>query len=112
VNKLSIVNEGSGRFIVDGDLTFQTIDKKTANGFAFLKTAKQITMDLGGVGNADSAGLALMLEWIKQARHKKVQLHFKNIPEQLINLAKLSGLSSLSYFNPDAETNIDKPKLA
>lgn len=112
MNTLSIVNEGGGRFIVDGDLTFQTINQKTTYGFAFLKSAKQITMDLGGVGNADSAGLALMLEWIKQARHKKVQLHFKNIPEQLINIAKLSGLSSLSYFDPDAKTNVDKLKQA
>jgi phospholipid transport system transporter-binding protein len=102
MNKLSIVNEGAGRFIVDGDLTFHTIDKKTASGFAFLASAKQITMDLGGVGNADSAGLALMLEWIKQARQKKVQLRFKNIPEQLLNLAKLSGLSKLSQFAPNA----------
>lgn len=102
MNSLSIVNEGAGRFIVDGDLTFLTIDKKTANGFAFLASAKQITMDLGGVGNADSAGLALMLEWIKQARQKKVQLHFKNIPEQLLNLAKLSGLGNLSHFAPGA----------
>jgi phospholipid transport system transporter-binding protein len=98
MNKLSIVNEGAGRFIVDGDLTFLTIDKKTASGFAFLASAKQITMDLGGLGNADSAGLALMLEWIKQARQKKVQLQFKNIPEQLLNLAKLSGLNKLSHF--------------
>ncbi len=102
MNTLSIVNEGAGRFIVDGDLTFQTIDKKTANGFGFIATAKDITMDFGGVGNADSAGLALMLEWIKQASRKGVQLHFKNIPEQLLNLAKLSGLNNLSHFRPDA----------
>lgn len=102
MNKLSIVNEGGGRFIVDGDLTFHTIDKKTANGFGFMATEKNITMDLGGVGNADSAGLALMLEWIKQASRKGVQLQFKNIPDQLLNLAKLSGLNSLSYFRPDA----------
>ncbi len=100
MNTLSIVNEGGGRFIVDGDLTFQTIDKKTANSFGFMATAKNITMDLGGVGNADSAGLALMLEWLKHANHKKVQLQFKNIPEQLLNLAKLSGLNNLDYFRP------------
>lgn len=107
MNSLNIVDEGGGRFIVDGDLTFQTIDKKTASGFGFLQNAKQITMDLGGVGNADSAGLALMLEWIKQAHQKEVQLHFKNIPEQLLNIAKLSGLSNLSYFKPEALSGSD-----
>ncbi|WP_411726494.1 lipid asymmetry maintenance protein MlaB [Methyloglobulus sp.] len=98
MSKLSIVNEGSGRFIVDGDLTFSAMDKKTVSSFAFLTTTKQVTLDLGGVGNADSAGLALMIEWVKHARSKRVQLRFRNIPEQLLNLAKLSGVDKTSYF--------------
>jgi phospholipid transport system transporter-binding protein len=98
MSKLSIVNEGSGNFIVDGDLTFSAMDKKTVSSFAFLTTSKQITVDLGGVGNADSAGLALMIEWVKYSRSKRVQLRFRNIPEQLLNLAKLSGLDKTSYF--------------
>lgn len=98
MNKLTIVKEGSGHFIVDGDLTFSAIDKKTVSSFAFLTATKQTTIDLGGVGNADSAGLALMIEWIKVTRSKRVQLRFRNIPEQLLNLAKLSGLDKTSYF--------------
>ncbi|MDA1342515.1 MAG: STAS domain-containing protein [Proteobacteria bacterium] len=98
MSKLSIVNEGSGNFIVDGDLTFSAMDKKTVSSFAFLSTSKQISVDLGGVGNADSAGLALMIEWVKYSRSKRVQLRFRNIPKQLLNLAKLSGLDKTSYF--------------
>jgi phospholipid transport system transporter-binding protein len=98
MSKLSIVNEGPGHYIVDGDLTFSAMDKKTVSSFAFLAATKQVTMDLGGVGNADSAGLALMIEWIKVTRSKRVQLRFRNIPEQLLNLAKLSGLDKTSYF--------------
>jgi phospholipid transport system transporter-binding protein len=98
MSKLTIINEEAGRFSVEGDLTFSTMDKKIINSFAFLAAGKQITLDLGKVGNADSAGLALMLEWIKQARSKRVQLHFKNIPGQILNLAKLSGLDMASCF--------------
>jgi phospholipid transport system transporter-binding protein len=98
MSKLTIVNKGPGHFIVDGDLTFSAMDKKAVSSFAFLTTTKQITIDLGSVGNADSAGLALMIEWIKYTRSKRVQLRFRNIPEQLLNLAKLSGLDKTSYF--------------
>lgn len=98
MSPVTIVNEGTGHFIVDGDLTFSAMDKKTVSSFAFLTVAKQVTLDLGGVGNADSAGLALMLEWIKHARSKRVQLRFRNIPEQLLTLAKLSGLDKTGYF--------------
>jgi phospholipid transport system transporter-binding protein len=104
MTKLNVVNDGLGRFIVNGDLTFAAMDKKAMRSFAFLAAAKQITLDLGGVGNADSAGLALMLEWIKHARSKRVQLRFINIPGQLLNLAKLSGLDAISYFNAGASS--------
>jgi phospholipid transport system transporter-binding protein len=112
MSAVSIVNDGPGRFIVDGDLTFSALDKKTVSSFAFLTTGKQITLDLGRVGNADSAGLALMLEWIKHARSKRVQLRFRNIPEQLLNLAKLSGLDKLTYFVSATSSQAEKNGLA
>jgi phospholipid transport system transporter-binding protein len=105
MSKLTIASEGLGRFIVDGDLTFSAMDKKTVGSFAFLSANKQITLDFSKVGNADSAGLALMLEWIKHARSKRVQLHFINIPGQLLNLAKLSGLDQTSLFNSDISSS-------
>jgi phospholipid transport system transporter-binding protein len=98
MSKLTIVNAEAERFVVEGDLTFSVMDKKTVSSFAFLANGKQITLDLGKVNNADSAGLALMLEWIKQARSKRVQLQFINIPEQILNLAKLSGLDIAGCF--------------
>lgn len=104
MNALSIVNEGAGLYIVDGDMTFPSMTKKTVTNFKFLTSGKNITIDLGGVGNADSAGLALMLEWVKVARSKRVQLHFRNLPTQIINLAKLSGLEVLPFL---AEANIN-----
>jgi phospholipid transport system transporter-binding protein len=105
VSKLSIVNEAAGLFVVDGDLTFAAIDKKIVKSFGFLAVGKQITLDFGKVGNADSAGLALMLEWIKQAHSKRVQLRFINIPGQLLNLARLSGLDKMSHFSSGGFTD-------
>jgi phospholipid transport system transporter-binding protein len=98
MSKLTIVNEAAGHYVVDGDLVFSAMDKKTVSSFEFLAKGKQITLDLGKVGNADSAGLALMLEWIKHARSKRVQLRFINIPGQILNLAKLSGLDMVNFF--------------
>jgi phospholipid transport system transporter-binding protein len=98
VSKLNLINQGNGVFIIDGDLTFATIDKHTVKSFEFLKSSRSITIDFEKVSCTDSAGLALMIEWIKQARHYRTSLHFKNIPEQLRNLAKLSGFDKTSHF--------------
>jgi phospholipid transport system transporter-binding protein len=103
VTKLNIIEQGAGRFIIDGDLTFSTIDKKTVKSFGFLKTSKHIIIDLGRVSCTDSAGLALMIEWIKYTRHNRARIVFKNIPEQLINLARLSGFDKTSHFTTQTE---------
>jgi len=98
VSQLNIIKENARYFVIDGDLTFATIDKQTLKSFSFLKAAQEITIDLGRVSNTDSAGLALMIEWIKYSRQNRTQLSFKNIPAQLLNLAKLSGFDQSSHF--------------
>lgn len=99
MSRLNILKQGVGHFVIDGDLTFATIDKQTLKSFSFLTTAKEVTIDLSRVPCTDSAGLALMIEWIKYSRRFRTQLIFKNIPEQLQNLAKLSGFDKTSHFN-------------
>lgn len=103
MSKLNIIDQGTGHFVVDGDLTFSTIDKRTVKSFSFLNSSKEITIDLSRVSCTDSAGLALMIEWIKYTRHNKAHIAFKNIPEQLLTLAKLSGLDKTSHFTVQAD---------
>ncbi|WP_333875864.1 STAS domain-containing protein [Methylobacter sp.] len=98
MSRLNIIKQGPRHFVIDGDLTFATIDKQSLKSFSFLRAASEVTVDLSRVANTDSAGLALMIEWIKYARHNRTQLNFKNIPEQLLNLAKLSGFDQSSHF--------------
>jgi phospholipid transport system transporter-binding protein len=95
---LKIVDKGAGHFLVDGDLTFATIDKRTVKSLAFLSSHKDNTIDLGQVGNTDSAGLALMIEWIKYCRAKRTQVRFSNVPKQLLSLARLSGFDKDVHF--------------
>lgn len=98
MSRLSIIDQGSGQLVIDSDLTFQSIDGQSLKSLAFFKAGKEITIDLGRVASADSAGLALMIEWIKYTRSKRIPLRFKNIPEQILTLAKLSGFDQSSHF--------------
>lgn len=79
-------------YLIEGDLTFFTLNKKSIKLFDFSESNKQINIDLGGVNSTDSAGLALVIEWIKQCNLYNSQLVLKNIPQQLLTLASLSGL--------------------
>jgi phospholipid transport system transporter-binding protein len=98
-SKLSIVSKGNGRWLIHGELTFASIHGKFIESPPFLRGSQDIILDFSQVTNTDSAGLALMIEWIKITRHQRAQLHFKNVPKQLLNLAKLSGLDKTHYFS-------------
>jgi phospholipid transport system transporter-binding protein len=80
---------------IEGDLTFSTIDKNTAKIMGKLITPNDITVDLKQVEATDSAGLALIIEWLKIARSRNIELAFINVPEQLQALARLSGFEYL-----------------
>ena len=95
MSRLTIQEQEPGRFIIDGDLTFSSIDKNTVKSFPFRKTAKQLTFDLKRVKTTDSAGLALIIEWIKYTQKNNIQLLLENIPEQLLSIARLSGVEQM-----------------
>lgn len=103
MSKLSLTEQAPGNYTVEGSLTFAAIDKQTVkSSFKFLKGIDRISIDLAKVEATDSAGLALMIEWIKLSRMSHIKLSFKNIPEQLLALAKLSGFAENEYFASDA----------
>lgn len=98
MSQLTLVEQGDGRFLVDGDLTFATINKRTLKSMKALAAHKDIMIDLGQVQNTDSAGLALMIEWIRYCRGRRAMLRFSNVPAQLLSLAHLSGFDKDAHF--------------
>jgi len=81
---------------MSGNLTFQTVPEFQAQaGSLFEGGAHPVTVDMKGVSQADSAGLALMIEWLQSARNAKCQLEFTNIPEQVHDLIRVNGLTQV-----------------
>jgi phospholipid transport system transporter-binding protein len=101
MSKLSLIEQAPGYYYVTGSLTFANIDKKIVKSFLLLSGVESICIDLAKVDATDSAGLALMIEWIKLSRRSGRRLSFRNIPEQLYALAKLSGFDKNEYFASD-----------
>jgi phospholipid transport system transporter-binding protein len=99
MSKLSIASKGNGEWLIHGELTFASINEKFIESPPFLRGGKEIVLDFSHVTTTDSAGLALMIEWIKLSRHQHAKLSFRNVPKQLLNLAKLSGLDKTHYFS-------------
>ena len=86
---------GEGRFAVDGEMTFTTAAAILRESIDYFEDHTMIEVDLGGVTRTDSAGLSLLLEWITWANHTVREIHFRNIPEKIINIAQTSDVEEL-----------------
>ena len=85
----------SGTLLVSGDLSFATVAALLKEGDRLLAGINGPVIDLSEVTHSDSAGLALLLEWLDRGRAKGVQIRFRHLPESLLRIARLSNLDSL-----------------
>jgi phospholipid transport system transporter-binding protein len=58
-------------------------------------TGAHAVLDLSAVTRADSAALALVVDWMRAARARDVALALRAVPPQLAAIAQLSGLQAL-----------------
>nr|WP_193570570.1 STAS domain-containing protein [Luteibacter yeojuensis] len=80
---------------VSGALTFATASDVLSTARAELDRGRQVSLDLSGVGQADSAGLATVLALLAHARGEGRALSVANAPAGLQALARVSGVESL-----------------
>jgi len=98
MQNIEITRPELGNYMLKGSLVFNTINKAVLNTLDFKQAPSSITIDLQQVGEIDSAGLALLIEWIKFSQAHQKKLYFDNVPAQLTALAKLSYISEIDLF--------------
>lgn len=86
---------GNGRFLVSGDLSFDTAEAALAEGERLFEPFQELDLDFTHVGNSDSAGLAVLIEWIARARRDGKEIYFNHLPGQLLALAQISEVETL-----------------
>ncbi|HEY4445843.1 MAG TPA: STAS domain-containing protein [Steroidobacteraceae bacterium] len=84
-----------GRARVIGSLHFTTVSALLSAGVAAITGGRADVIDLAGVTASDSAGLALLIEWLSVAKSAGRTLRFDNVPSQLRQLARLSDVEEL-----------------
>lgn len=90
-----IETAADGTFVLRGELSFSTVTTLSEKSTSLLWQAEQVTLDLEGVTRTDSAGLALLVEWLRIARQRGKTIQFRNIPQQMMAVAQVVGLDQL-----------------
>lgn len=81
-----------------GPLSFESLPRVLEQSEAYCARADlpdSLTIDFAAVTDVDSAAVALLLEWRREAARLRKGLIFVNLPANLVALAELYGVSGL-----------------
>lgn len=84
-----------GRLEASGTMSFESAARALTAGLALIPHGKPCTVDLSRVKEADSAGLAVLVEWLATARKRGTQVRYEGIPAQILAVARISDLEDL-----------------
>ena len=90
-----LVDEGDGKFRVVGEMSFETSPDLLETSEKLFAPHSLIRVDLSDVTRADSAGLALMIEWITWANRTVREIRFDQIPDMIMNIARISEIEDM-----------------
>jgi len=90
-----IEETGHGSWVLLGDLSFTTVP--ALRGALDINSADRprISIDLAGVTRSDSAGLALLVEWLRESDRLGKTITFLNMPVQMQSIARVCGLEAI-----------------
>jgi len=91
-----LTQQSPGRYRVAADLTFGTVTALRPQGLAALAQSDGgLVLVLDAVGQVDSAGLALLIDWLAAARAAGRELRYEQLPPAVRALARLSDVEDL-----------------
>ena len=91
---LTIVRTGDG-FALEGPVTLMTAGQIIDAAREAWPEQGVSTIDFAGVTEADSAALALIFKWQRDAARKERTVRCINIPGNVVALARLYGVEAL-----------------
>lgn len=95
MSDFDLQDAGEGSFLLSGEMTFATAEQILQKSEAPFEAHTSIEVDLTGVTSADSAGLALLLEWVTWANHTVREIRFVGMPERVLAIAKTTEVDGL-----------------
>ncbi|CAK0751864.1 phospholipid transport system transporter-binding protein [Gammaproteobacteria bacterium] len=85
----------NGHYQISGELVFSTVSEVLENSQEIFSGPKEVYVDFSKVARCDSAALALLLAWIRNAKSQKKSIHYLGIPASLLAIARMSGVEQL-----------------
>ena len=95
MSQFKLEHRGGGNFTLSGRMVFDTAGHILDESEVMFEAHTRIEVDLSGVSHTDSAGLALLLEWITWANHTVREIRFIDTPVKIDAIAKTTEVDHL-----------------
>jgi phospholipid transport system transporter-binding protein len=95
---VEIVELAPNRFQMKGPLTFETARRARDAGLKLLEgsaSREPLVLDCGGVEESDSAGLAVLIDFLRNAEGKGRAVQFVNLPAGILAAAHISEVTPI-----------------
>jgi phospholipid transport system transporter-binding protein len=89
-----MIRREGARMKLSGAVTLANVARLLEEGRRHVEEGVK-SVDLAEVSEMDSALLALLLAWLREARARGSSLQFENLPEALRTIARLYGVDAL-----------------
>jgi phospholipid transport system transporter-binding protein len=91
----SLSKDDNSRLAIAGDLSFASVPALWEQWRGMGIDGEVVDVDLSRVERSDSAGLALLVACLRDARQTGKSVRFFNIPAQMLAMARVSGLDQV-----------------
>ena len=94
-SRIVLKRREDGCFILSGTLTFKTVPVIWRQGLDLFSEAPSLMLDLSAIKRSDSAGVALLVEWMRFARSHNKPISYINMPQQMLAIVRASSLDAI-----------------
>jgi len=91
----SLEQRGEHHFAVRGELNFASVVGLWQKSERLFPNRSALTIDLADVSRSDSSGVALLVEWLRQAKRRQQSLQFTHIPMQMQAIIQVADLAQM-----------------
>ena len=86
------ITQQEDRWLISGPMTVDQVNALLAESSALTMPGE---IDMSRVSDVDTTAISLLFEWLRQAQNHQSKISFSNLPDNLVSLAKLYGVSEL-----------------
>ena len=95
MSEFQLIEHKHGEYRLVGEITFATVSRALAATAPLFGDGCRLRFDLKDVRRADSAGVALLIEWLRRARQAGGTVCYTHLPEPLKAMIRVGGMAEL-----------------